>query len=139
MAQIDWQDNQCFVCGGRSPHGLHVAFDGDQEGVHAESAISGDWQGYLGLVHGGILAGLADDAMWHAIYHQSQTSTLTAELKIRYKKPVKIDEPLQIEAQVVSSRRRLTVAKASITQAGQLVLAAEGRFMPEPESGESHP
>jgi len=130
VAAFDWDSNACFVCGSSVP-GLHVRFAGDTSAVVAETTIGAPYQGFEGLVHGGILAGLVDDAMWHVIHQQHEDFPVTAELTVRYRRPVHIGERLTVRGELVSYRPRLMVAKAEVTNAdGAVLVTAQGRFMP---------
>jgi acyl-coenzyme A thioesterase PaaI-like protein len=93
--------------------------------------IAPPYQGFRGVVHGGILAGLVDDAMWHVIHQQDNAFPMTAELTVRYLAPVPIGEPLIIEGHLRSYRPRLMVAEATVANGrGDVLVRAEGRFMP---------
>lgn len=134
MASFDWDNNVCFVCGETGP-GLHLKFEGDASGVWATTAVFAPYQGFEGIVHGGILAGMVDDAMWHVIHQQDDAFPVTAELTVRYHLPAKIGETLTLRGEIVSYRRRLMVARATIHNAQEaLVVSAEGRFMPRPHA-----
>lgn len=137
MAVLSWENNRCFVCGPDSPVGLRVHFDGDRDGVVARCTVDPRWQGFEGIVHGGIIAGLVDDAMWHAIYHHGSVNTMTAELSVRYQKPVPIGELLHIAGRVTQFTRRLVVATATIVleSGGPVLVEAVGRFMPAKPAG----
>lgn len=130
MAGFDWANNVCFVCGS-SDVGLHVKFSGDAGQVRADVVVNPPYQGFDGLVHGGILAGICDDAMWHVIHQQDDDYPVTAEITVRYHQPARIGEPLSVVGEIISYRRRLMVASAVIVNgAGDRVVSAQGRFMP---------
>ncbi|NMP22280.1 PaaI family thioesterase [Sulfobacillus harzensis] len=131
MASFDWDNNVCFVCGSDVP-GLHLKFSGDSQEVRASAVINPPYQGFEGVVHGGILAGIVDDAMWHVIHQHDETLyPMTAELKVRYHAPARIGERLTVVGHLISFRRRLMVAEAVIEDAdGGRLVSAEGRFMP---------
>ena len=119
--------------------GLHVQFHGDAQEVMATTIVNAPYEGFEGIVHGGILAGIVDDAMWHVIHQQDNDFPVTAELKIRYHQPARIGETLTVRGQIVSYSRRLMTAKATIENSqGELVAKAEGRFMPLPRHDEAH-
>lgn len=131
MASFDWDNNVCFVCGSDVP-GLHVTFMGDGQEVRATTVVQPPYQGFVGVVHGGILASLVDDAMWHVIHqHDEDVWPMTAELKLRYHAPAKLGTELRVKAHLTSFRSRLMVAEATIEDAeGVRLVSAEGRFMP---------
>lgn len=137
MPSFDWDNNVCFVCG-TDVAGLHLKFSGDAREVRAHTVITLPYQGFAGMVHGGILAGIVDDAMWHVIHQQQNDFPVTAELTVRYRSVARIGERLTVTGRLISYRRRLMVAQAVIeNEAGQIVVTAEGRFMPRPaEDGE---
>lgn len=108
-----------------------MIFSGDQQEVQASTVIHPPYQGFDGVVHGGILAGIVDDAMWHAIHQQKDVFPMTAELKVRYHVPAKIGDALTVKAHVTLFRPRLMAAEATIYNSeGAVVVTAEGRFMP---------
>lgn len=132
---INWDDNPCFVCGMHNAVGLHAHFlyDAAQNQVHCALAVDKMWQGFEGVVHGGIIAGLLDDAMWHALYHEHDLVTMTAQLTVRYRRPVPIDTLLNIYGTVNQFNRRIVHTKAWIESFGETLVTAEGVFMPPKE------
>ena len=54
---------KCFVCGLENPYGLHLRFFDSEPGeVIAEVTVPEQFQGYPGIVHGGIIAAMLDEA-----------------------------------------------------------------------------
>lgn len=135
MSTIDGENNRCFVCGPSVADGLRIHFEGDKAGVYAVTSVPEPWQGLTGIVHGGILAGLLDDAMWHAIYQYGDLATMTAELTVRYQHPVRIGQRIEIAARVTRFSRRLAVAEAEIRDLERVLIRGKGTFMPGPMSG----
>ncbi len=129
---VNWDDNPCFICGMHTEVGLRAHFEYEEEGghVHSALAVGETWQGFKGVVHGGIIAGLIDDAMWHALFHDHQLITMTAQLTVRYRRPVPINTPLDIFGAVTQFNRRAAHAKAWIASADGILVTAEGIFMP---------
>jgi acyl-coenzyme A thioesterase PaaI-like protein len=136
MNDFDWENNYCIICGTKNPVGLGVQFVLSESGSTVQVTMGTSWQGFEGIVQGGIITGLLDDAMWYAIYGGHQVSTVTAEITVRFLLPVKILVPSIVEGHVVQYRRRLQVAEATLIQAGQVCATAKGRFVPKPESSE---
>jgi len=127
--EFDWEDNVCFVCGAKAP-GLQVTFHADDRGVWAETAVQPPYQGFSGYVHGGILAGLLDDAMWHAVHQAHHVWPLTAELTVRYHRPVGIGQTVRIHGWLTAVKRRILEAEAVVsTLDGERLASAHGRFM----------
>jgi uncharacterized protein (TIGR00369 family) len=59
------------------------------DGVTVEFAIREDFLNSNGVVHGGVIASIADEAAWHALNHIYKTgrAATTTELKINYLRP----------------------------------------------------
>jgi uncharacterized protein (TIGR00369 family) len=86
----------CFVCGVENPYGLKMKFyeDGD-DGIYTEIVVPERFQGYPGVVHGGIIASMLDEVSGRSfMIGDDQKFFVTAELKIRYRKPVPIGQTL---------------------------------------------
>ncbi|MDA8193334.1 MAG: PaaI family thioesterase [Thermaerobacter sp.] len=130
MEILNWPNNTCLVCGPEVAGGLRAVFAGGPDGVVANLVLPEFWQGFAGVAHGGVLAGLVDDAMWHAIYHFRALSTVTAELTVRFHHPVAIGHPLVVRGRVSRFDRRLIRAEASIAENERVLVSATGRFMP---------
>lgn len=93
------------------------------------------FQGFDGVLQGGIVAGLMDDAMWYAILSTTGAITMTAELTIRYKAPVPVETDLTVTGRLVAQHRILYTCSAFIADtAGQVLAEATAKFMPAPKS-----
>jgi len=60
------------------------------DGVTVECPLRADYMNSQGVLHGGVIASVADEAAWHAMlhaYHSKQNAT-TTELKINYLRPI---------------------------------------------------
>jgi uncharacterized protein (TIGR00369 family) len=108
-------DARCFVCGPENPRGLHAQFDIDHEQLSATGHVqlSADFQGWQDVVHGGILATLLDEVSIYAC-RSIVAKCVTAELAVRYKKPVPVATPLQLTARVVEQKKRVLLVEASL-------------------------
>lgn len=86
----------CFVCGVENTFGLKMKFYEDGEGgIFTEMTVPGHFQGYPGVVHGGIIASMLDEVSGRVFMIGEQPQFyVTAELKIRYRKPVPTGETL---------------------------------------------
>jgi uncharacterized protein (TIGR00369 family) len=117
---------RCFACGTDNPGGLHLRFGLEDGRVVARVAAASLWVGWRGLVHGGILASMMDEAMGWAVARDGWTA-LTARLSARFLAPVGPETMLVVQAWVVHWHRRLAEAAAEIrTESGRLVARAEG-------------
>ena len=81
----------CFICGRQNPIGLHLDFYEDPETgqVRAEFTVPDEFQGYPGVVHGGIVAAILDEVSGRAVMLHGSDEDLMATLRltVRYRRP----------------------------------------------------
>jgi uncharacterized protein (TIGR00369 family) len=126
----------CFVCGKNNPNGLRLSFEIDKEKKTLKTTFvaSPTYQGWDGVVHGGILSTLLDEAMANLI-HELGYQAITAAIEIRFKKPAPILKPLLVYGEVIELSKRLIRAKAHIAQEDGTILATgKSTFMKQQNS-----
>jgi uncharacterized protein (TIGR00369 family) len=88
----------CFICGRQNPAGLKMDFYEDAEAgqVRSELTVPDAYQGYPGVVHGGIVAAILDEVSGRAIMMGGNDDDLMATLRltIRYRRPTPTGTPL---------------------------------------------
>jgi len=125
---LDTKTDQCWVCGPGNASGLKVAFEphGDN-GSRAEYVARAEHGGWPGVLHGGMLLALMDEALgWSLYFHGS--GGLTARFDARFRQPVPIGSNLVVRAWTVERRGRLVKARAEVrmnTDEGPLVAEAD--------------
>jgi uncharacterized protein (TIGR00369 family) len=81
----------CFLCGRQNPVGLKLDFYEDLETgqVQVEFTVPDEYQGYPGVVHGGIVAAVLDEVSGRAVMVRGSDEDLMATLKltVRYRRP----------------------------------------------------
>ena len=124
------KDNGCFVCGPANERGLRAEFTIDREARAASSRLAlPAWsQGWRGVVHGGILSTLLDEACVHAC-RTVGPHPVTAELTVRFRKPVPVAAEISVRGEVVEVRRRVLQARARLEIGGESYAEAEARVM----------
>jgi len=102
----------CFVCGRDNVNGLGLTFyEVGPDEVMVEVVIPSHFEGYPGIVHGGIVASVLDEIAGRAaLVGEHEHFRLTAKLEVRYRKPVPSGELLRLRG--VVERRRGSVAFA---------------------------
>ena len=107
---------KCFVCGRNNPVGLHMQFYDDGEStVVSEYTVAERYQGYPGIVHGGIAASLLDEAVGRvAMIGDHHHFMMSVKLQILYRHPVPVETPLRIIGEIVRLRGRLGKADGRI-------------------------
>jgi acyl-coenzyme A thioesterase PaaI-like protein len=111
-------NERCFVCGNRNPHGLRLCFmpDGDHA-VRALWRTDAMWEGFRGVIHGGIVSTVLDEAMSKAVA-ATGIPALTCELRVRLRRHVVASEELRIRGWVVETRKRRILAEATLQDPG---------------------
>jgi len=114
----------CFVCGENNPNGLRLSFEIDKEKQTLRTTFiaSPTFQGWDGIVHGGIVSTLLDEAMAKLVFELGHWA-VTASLEVKFKKPVPILQPLHIYGEIVEVNKRLLRAKAHVAKEDGTILA----------------
>ncbi|MBN1179724.1 MAG: PaaI family thioesterase, partial [Anaerolineae bacterium] len=88
----------CFICGVDNPVGLKLTFyeDHEAEQVRVEFVVPEVYQGYPGVVHGGIVSTVLDETSGRAILLHRPDDELMATLRmtVRYRRPTPTETPL---------------------------------------------
>ena len=116
--------DKCFVCGEKNPGGLRLSFEIDRERQTMKTTFvaSPAFQGYDGIVHGGILSTLLDEVMAKLSYELGY-NTVTGSLEIKFRKPAPILEPLSVYGEITGAKGRIVKARAHISKEDGTILA----------------
>jgi uncharacterized protein (TIGR00369 family) len=119
----------CIACSTGRPHGLGLEFHDVGDGhVRADFACPASFEGYPGLLHGGIIATVLDAAMTNCLFALGHRA-VTAELSIRYRAPVQLGRTAVVEAQTTRDLFPLFIMEATISQAGESKATATAKFI----------
>ncbi len=119
----DAGEDYCFACGPKNPIGLHLDFQLSGERFTARKKIAPEYQGYSGIVHGGIVTTLLDEAMGGYLYNGLGERAVTARLAVRYRNPAPVGEELLIEGWEESRRKGFVNMRAQLSLADGTLLA----------------
>jgi uncharacterized protein (TIGR00369 family) len=122
--------NRCFGCGPANPAGLHLEFLQAEDGsVVCLPTVSNTFEGPVGLLHGGIIATLLDEAMSKAVRARGRTA-MTRQMEVDYLRPVPVAAPIRIEGRMMRSEGREHWTEARILNAkGSTLAAGKGLFV----------
>ena len=97
--------------------------DGQQE-VWSEYTVSEAYQGYPGVVHGGVVAAMIDEAVGRvAMIGDPHHFMMSVRLEVKYRHPVPTETPLRIVGRIVRLRGRLGRAVGEVRLAEGTLLA----------------
>lgn len=125
----------CFICGRENPISLKLDFYVIEPGlVRTEFAIPAQYEGYPGVVHGGVLAAILDETGGRAHMDEPTHFMVTAQLNVRYRKPVPPNTPLEAVGVAGERKGRVSHAHAEIrTLDGDVLTEAELVLVDIPE------
>jgi uncharacterized protein (TIGR00369 family) len=122
----------CVVCGHQNPHGLQLTFRVDGKCVTAAWIPGTNSESFQGVIHGGVISTVLDEAMSKAIIAQG-LEAFTVDLRVRFKQKLHTGEAVQIRGWVVQQQKRRITAEASICSiAGEEHAHAWGTFLTAP-------
>jgi len=123
---------RCVVCGRPTPAGLGLEFEVLSDGsVTAGFDCGESFEGYGGMLHGGVVSAIADGGMTNCLFAHG-IAAVTAELNVRFRHPMESGTPLTVTARIVRRAGPLFLVEAELTQAGQIKAKASGKFMETP-------
>lgn len=122
--------NRCFACGQENGIGLKLVFTRRPPGeALAQWTPAAEHEGWPGVVHGGLLSTVLDEAMSHAVL-AAGLKAMTAELRVRFREPAPSGRALAVKGWVVQRSKRLVETEASITgEGGEELAHGWGRFL----------
>jgi uncharacterized protein (TIGR00369 family) len=129
------KDYQCFGCSPFNEHGLQLEFwDNDGE-VVCKWLPTPKFEGWRGVVHGGILATLIDEVANWLVLTRHKTAGVTTEMKVKYVKPVRIvNGEIQVTARFLRQDQKTVTVSCDITdKEGNPCVTAEVTYFVFPE------
>ncbi|MBI4653944.1 MAG: PaaI family thioesterase [Nitrospirae bacterium] len=127
MELID--DEYCFVCGHKNPIGLKLDFSFDGKTIKTEFIPKKEHQGYLNIVHGGIISTLLDEAMVKLAIVMGMP-VVTAQMEIRLRKPLNVGQKIIVEAEILTNTKKMLEAYAKAkTDDNVMIAEAKGKLV----------
>ena len=129
----------CVVCWDRHPFGLQVDYCvASVDTVEGTFDCGKSYEGYAGILHGGIVSTLLDGAMVSCLMAKGLEG-YTVDLRVRYHTPVATGRPATVRAVWLKGRGRLHWLQASLEQDGKMHARARATFLQEPPSRRARP
>jgi acyl-coenzyme A thioesterase PaaI-like protein len=127
----------CFVCGLENPVGLKLKMYQVEPGVIETTYTAPEhFQGYPGVLHGGIVASLLDELSSRAQMGDPSEPRFmfTGKLEVKYRKNVPVGKPLKIIGKAGKSRGRTAEGWAGIyDECGTLLAEATALLIDVPD------
>jgi len=126
----------CVVCGAYNSRGLQLSFQASPDGsVRAVFEGRQILEGYVSTLHGGIICSLLDGAMTNCLAAHGHRA-LTAEMTVRFRRPVATERPATIRAWIEDCGHPLHHVAADLQQDNQVMASATAKFMEHKPSGD---
>jgi len=128
-------DRHCFACGEKNACGLKLKFKYSLSPgggrLTSEFTPSKIHQGYKDITHGGIITTILDEAMIQAAIAEG-INPITAEINVRFKKPLQVNEKTIAEAEIIKKSPRLIEAQARLLRQddGSVIAEAHAKLIP---------
>ena len=119
----------CFICGENNACGLKARFFYDGDRVVSEIVAEEIYEGYRGIFHGGIISALLDEVMIKAVLAQN-IYAVTAEMNIKFIKPVKTGDKVKLSGRVIKNHGRLYLTEGkALDEKGETYAEATGKYL----------
>ena len=117
----------CFLCGQENPISLKLVWFNDDEAqkVRADLTVSEYYNGYPGVVHGGVVAAILDETAGRALMLDGNMDelTVTSKMEVKYRKPTPTNVPLEAVGWIIRRDKSRAWVGAEIRLADGTVTA----------------
>ena len=122
--------HNCFACGDLNEIGLHLKLNLEPGRCWTELEVPGRFEGWEGIIHGGILCTILDEVMAWALVAQDSWG-VTARMSVGFRKPVTAGQAIRAEGWIAESRRRIQITAGRILDAasGAELVTAEATYV----------
>jgi acyl-coenzyme A thioesterase PaaI-like protein len=127
--------HHCFACGELNEIGLHLQLNLERGRCWTELQLPRRFEGWEGLIHGGILCTILDEVMAWSLVAQDNWG-VTARMSVTFRKPVTVGRAIRAEGWITEDRRRIHVTAGRIVDAstGEELVLAEATYVAASES-----
>lgn len=126
----------CLVCGIDNDLSLKTRFyETEKDEVVALFTPRDQHQSYPDRLHGGMASAVLDEVIGRAIMSRYEDTVwgVTAELTLRYKKPVPLNQELKVVGRITSERGAIFEGSGEIILPdGQVAVTAKGKYLKMP-------
>jgi acyl-coenzyme A thioesterase PaaI-like protein len=116
----------CFVCGLENPVGLKLKIYEIAEGlIETTFTAPTHFQGYPGVLHGGIVASILDEISGRALMGDPSKPRFmfTGKLEVKYRMNVPIGKPLRVIGKAIKNKSKVAEGWAGVYNENDELLA----------------
>jgi len=118
-------DRHCFVCGENNPRGLKLKFRLVEDRLEAEFTPGKEFQGFRGVLHGGVMALLLDEMMVNLLWRK-KIHAVSAEFTMRLKRAAPVGGRIRLSGRIFKEQKRVVLTSATAVNDAGDVLAEAG-------------
>jgi acyl-coenzyme A thioesterase PaaI-like protein len=116
---FEFSPHNCFACGTLNRHGLGLIHHVEPGRSWTELTLDRRFEGWEGIVHGGIVSTILDEVMAWSLVGQDNWG-VTARMSVEFRRPVDVGTPIRADGWVTRDRRRI------VETAGRIVDSSNG-------------
>lgn len=121
--KIELNDNHnCFVCGKENKTGLKLNFEIEDKKIKAEFIPNERLEGFKGIVHGGIVTTVLDEAMVKLAFMLG-LNAVTSRISVELKQPTVVGKKYFITGEIVEEQEKIVKAKALLESEDKRLIA----------------
>jgi acyl-coenzyme A thioesterase PaaI-like protein len=99
--------------------------------VHVTFTPAAHHIGFEGIIHGGAIATVVDEAMVWAATWAGKRFCVCGEMTVRFRQNSRVGKTLRVEARIEGSRSRLIQTVCDVLdESGQVYATASGKYVP---------
>ena len=105
----------CFGCCPTNPQGLRMQVFEEGDDIVAHWDPTSNFQGWMGVLHGGVQATLMDEVAGWVVVRKLQTTGVTSKMDIQYLKSISTNGgQLTIRARIAKQMRNIVIIESEI-------------------------
>ncbi|MDR2017328.1 MAG: PaaI family thioesterase [Syntrophobacterales bacterium] len=116
---------KCFFCG-PATGGLALGIEYREGSAFAEFTAQEKFQGYDGVLHGGIVTGVLDEVMWWTLFMETRVVAATWKIDVEFRRPIKCGNVYYASAELLCSNHGNYYMSAVIEDKAKKVAARAG-------------
>ena len=94
--------DKCFFCG-PATGGLALGLEYRDGSAFVEFTAHEKFQGYDGMLHGGIVTGILDEVMWWTLFMETKVIAATWKIEVEFRRPVLSGRTYRATAELLRS------------------------------------
>ena len=119
---------KCFFCG-PATGGLALELHYQEKRAFCEFEAHEKFQGFDGMLHGGIVTGILDEVMWWTLVMEKKVICATSKIEVYFKKPIVCGNGYRVSGGPVETTGRTYLVSGQIEdKAGRVCARSTGSF-----------